>query len=280
MITPDERAFIAEHAYVPEHLPHYVNAISRTEPYLIGDFVVHVAGTQLVFVGYPLKGNFNETQLLEALDEAKARFEPSLISILAPALPPTLEACEPSPLDEYYRLSLLPLRIPKKTRNMLTRARREVSVKIGEFGREHKRLVKEFIGTHELGDATRFIFDRASEYAKCETALVFNARTRGGDLVAFDVAEFGAQEYAFYMFNFRSHKYQVPGVSDLLLAYVIAQAKTQGKLYINLGLGIDPGIAFFKKKWGATPFLKYVTCAQESGTQGSWSEVFDRFSKL
>ncbi|MBN1454418.1 MAG: hypothetical protein JW963_25600 [Anaerolineales bacterium] len=280
MITPDERALIAEHACIPEHLPHYVNAISRTEPHLIGDFVVHVAGAQLVFVGYPLKGKFNETRLLEALDEAKARFEPSLISILAPALPSTLEACEPSPADEYHRLELLPLRIPKKTRNMLTRARREVSVRIGEFGREHKRLVKEFIRVHQLDNATRFIFNRLPEYAKCQTALVFNARTRGGDLVAFDVAEFGAQEYAFYMFNFRSQKHYVPGVSDLLLAYVIAQAKTQGKRYLNLGLGIDPGIAFFKKKWGAIPFLKHVTCTQETGAQGSWSEVFKRFSRL
>jgi len=278
MITPDERAFIAEHAYVPEHLPHYVSAISHT--YLIGDFVAHIAGTQLVFVGYPLKGNFNETQMLEALDEAKARFEPSLTSILAPALPSALQGCVPSPTDEHYRLDLLPLRIPKKTRNMLTRARREVSVSIGKFGREHKRLVKEFIRTHQLENATRFIFSRIPEYAKCQTALVFDARTPRGDLVAFDIAEFGAQEYAFYMFNFRSHKYQVPGASDLLLAYVIAQAKTQGKRYINLGLGIDPGIAFFKKKWGATPFLKYVTCTQETGTQRSWSEVFDRFSKL
>ena len=85
MITPDERAHITEHAHIPEHLPHYVSAISRTEPYLIGDFVVHLAGTHLVFVGYPLLGYFDETQMLEALDEAKARFEPSLVSILAPA---------------------------------------------------------------------------------------------------------------------------------------------------------------------------------------------------
>ena len=178
MITPDEHALIAKHACIPEHLPHYVSAISRTEPFLLGDFVVHLTGSHLIFIGYPLIEEFNKTRMLAALDEAKARFEPAQVSILAPALPSTLEACQPSPMDEYYRLGLLPLRIPKKTRNMLTRARREVTVKIGEFGREHKRLVKEFINTHELGDATRFIFNRVSEYAICETALVFNARTR------------------------------------------------------------------------------------------------------
>ncbi|MFL7871461.1 MAG: hypothetical protein AB8I58_21715 [Anaerolineales bacterium] len=280
MITPDERALIAEHAYIPEHLPHYVSAISRTEPYLIGDFVVHLAGTHLIFVGYPLKGKFNKTQMLETLDEAKARFEPSQTSILAPALPSALEACEQSTTDEYYRLGLLPLRIPKKARNMLARARREVTVSIGEFGREHKRLIKDFIRTHQLDNATRFIFKRVQEYAKSHNALVFDARTPRGNLAAFDIADFGAGEYAFYMFNFRSRQHQVPGASDLLLAYIIAQAKTKGKNYLNLGLGIDEGITFFKKKWGATPFLKHVTCMQETGTQRSWSDLFDRFSKL
>lgn len=280
MITPDERAFIAEHAYVPEHLPHYVSAISRTEPYLLGDFVVHVSGAHLVFVGYPLNGAFSKRQMLSALDEAKSRFEPALVSILAPALPATLEGCEPSSKDAYYRLELFPLRLPKKTRNMLTRARREVHVRIGEFGREHQRLVKEFLQTHSLDDATRFIFRRVSEYAKCASALVFNARTRDRDLVAFDIAEFGAREYVFYMFNFRSSKHAIPGVSELLLASVIAQARTDGKRYINLGLGIDPGITFFKKKWGATPFLGHVTCTQEIRPRASWDDVFDRFSRL
>ena len=74
MITASERAAILEHAYVPEHLPHYVTAISGTEPFLIDDFVVHLAWTQLVFVGYSLRGDFDETQMLDALGEAKARF--------------------------------------------------------------------------------------------------------------------------------------------------------------------------------------------------------------
>ena len=41
MISPSERSYIAEHAYVPEHLPDYVTAISLTEPFLTGDFVSH-----------------------------------------------------------------------------------------------------------------------------------------------------------------------------------------------------------------------------------------------
>jgi hypothetical protein len=279
MITDDERATITKHAYVPEHLPHYVTAISGTEPHLIGDYVLHRTRARLIFVGYPLIGHFDEAHMLEALDEVKARFEPTRISILAPSLPAALEDCSPSGRDRYYRLNLSTLHIPKKTRNMLKRARREVSVSIGDFSREHKRLIKDFTQAHPLDEATRFIFRRMHKYAKSQDAIVFHAHTSGGDLVAFDVADFGAEEYAFYMFNFRSRKHPVPGASDLLLAYIAVKAKTEGKRYLNLGLGINEGITSFKKKWGGTPFTEYTTCQQESQTGLSWSNLLDRFSR-
>jgi len=118
------------------------------------------------------------------------------------------------------------------------------------------------------------------EYAKCESALVFEARTAHGDLAAFDVAEFGAREYAFYMFNFRARRRSVPGASDLLLAHIIERAKAEGKGYLNLGLGIDAGVAFFKKKWGAAPFLGHIAYTQNVKTQPAWNEMLDQFSRL
>jgi len=280
MISNTERATILEHAYLPEHLPHYVTAISGTEPFLIDDFVVHLSGTQLVFVGYPLRGDFDDEKMLTALEDAKARFEPATVSIIAPTLLPAIQNCSPSPTDSYYRLDLSRLRIPKKTRNMLTRARREASVSIGEYRREHKKLVKDFIRSRQLDDGSRFIFQRLQEYAQCEGALVFEARNPRGNLVAFDIADFAAREYAFYMFNFRSEKHAVPGASDLLLFHVIKRAQAEGKRYLNLGLGIGAGIAFFKKKWGGIPFLDYVSCTQKSGAGESLSELLDGLSRL
>ncbi len=277
MITPAECAYIAERAYVPEHLPHYVTAISQTEPFLIGDFVAHARGEHLIFVGYPLSGNCDDAQMLKSLDEAKARFEPRVISIIAPALPAGLKDCAPSPPpDEYYRLDLARLVISQKTRNMLARARRDASVNEGKFGKEHKQLIEEFLRAHRLDDATRFIFSRVAEYAKCDTARVFEARDARGNLVAFDIAEFGARQYAFYMFNFRSRQHSVPGASDLLLAHIVEHARAEGKRYVNLGLGIGAGVAFFKRKWGAAPFLRYVACVQESAEKEMWTGLFEK----
>jgi len=48
------------------------------------------------------------------------------------------------------------------------------------------------------------------------------------------------------MFNFTSDALYVPGVSDLLLFEVIKQSKTEGRKYMNLDLGINPGVTFFK----------------------------------
>jgi hypothetical protein len=86
-----------------------------------------------------------------------------------------------------------------------------------------------------------------------KTSFVLNARDSAGKLVAFDIADFGAKHYAFYMFNCRSRQHHVPGTSDLLLQALIKEAEQQGKTYVNLGLGINQGVAFFKKNGVASP---------------------------
>jgi hypothetical protein len=145
---------------------------------------------------------------------------------------------------------------------MLSRAGRELSVERNKnFDEEHKKMVDDFLKTHPVDEATRFIFKRIDEYlSSSTTAWVFDARNKRNELVAFDVAEFKPRDYAIYMFNFGSDVLYVPGDSDLLLSEVIQQAKTERKKYINLGLGINPGVTFFKKKWGGVAFLPYTSC--------------------
>jgi len=159
-------------------------------------------------------------------------------------------------------LDLPALSIPQKLRNMLERGGRELSVGKGrDFDEEHRKIVDGFLIGHPLDEANRIIFERIGEYlAASTTAWVFDARDRRGELVAFDVAEFRPKDYALYMFNFRSKALHVPGASDLLLYEVIQQAKTEGKKFANLGLGINAGVSFFKKKWGGRVFLSHAVC--------------------
>lgn len=277
MITPAERNYILSNAYIPEHLPDYVTAVSGTQPVLIEDFVVHQSSSQLIFIGYPLREPWNEARMMNVYEECKTRFSPPSIALIAPGLPANFKNTEPAPPDAYYRLTMPHLVIPPKVRNMLHRAQREISITIGKFTREHKRLLNAFIRNCQCDDATRFIFRRIPTYVQCDHAFIFDARDHHGKLVAFDVADYGARDYAFYMFNIRSQKYAVPGTSDLLLAHIIEHAQSLGKTHLNMGLGINPGIAFFKKKWGATPFIEYASWVQKSPRPGSWWETLDQF---
>jgi len=262
MITTGQEEYIADHAYVPEHIPQYVMAISQTEPFLFGDFLAYARKGHLILIGYPLKEHFVEKQLLRALEDAVKRLKPETISLTAPSIPPSLKDYAHSPSDHYYRLDLSSLSISQKLRNMLKRAGRELTVeKKRNFDEEHRNMVEEFLKTHPVDEETRFIFQRIDQYlSSSKTAWVFDARSKSGELVAFDIAEFKPKGYAIYMFNFNSDTFYVPGASDLLLAEVIQQAKTERKKYVNLGLGINPGVSFFKKKWGGVVFLPHAFC--------------------
>lgn len=179
MITPAQRRYIALHAYVPEHLPAYVTAITAARPHLFGDYLAYTADDRLIFVGYPLSDGCNdfrspgeETAFLAALEAAVARFRPRLISVTAAALPPGLGGCPASPPDAYYRLDLAAVQPDKKLRNLLRRATREVTIgEGGRFGPEHRRLVAEFLAAVPVDEDTRFIFERLGRYAGGKTGL-------------------------------------------------------------------------------------------------------------
>lgn len=277
MITADQQDYIRQRAYVPDHLPAYVTAVSPVEPYLLEDFVGYVDENRLIFVGYPLRDAFAEDRLEQVLAAATARFDPEIVSVTAPAIPRSLTDSSPSPIDCYYRLELAGLSIPQKVRNMLNRAGRELEVVTSKaFNQEHHRLVEAFLQARTLDEGTQFIFKKIPEYVKTETAWLFEARNKRGELVAFDVAEFGPKNYAFYMFNVCARQPYVPGASDLLLSKIIEQAIVEEKRYLNLGLGINAGITFFKTKWGGTPFLPHYTCRQERArTTSLWQNLFD-----
>jgi hypothetical protein len=145
---------------------------------------------------------------------------------------------------------------------MLKRAGRDLVVERSRrLEKEHHQMVKEFLKTHKVDEASQFIIKRIPEYlSSAPSVWVFSAREKGGALAAFDIAEFGARHYAIYMFNFTSRSHYIPGASDLLLSEVINCAREENKEFINLGLGINTGVTFFKKKWGGVPLYPYNFC--------------------
>src|SRR4030042_3892962 len=184
MITPAEREYVEPHAYLPEHIPQYVSAISKAEPFLFDDYIVHAKKNHLVFVGYPLKGPFRERQMGEVLDDAVRQFKPGEVTLIAPTIPSRLDGSKHPPSDDYYRLELSAVAVSQKLRNMLSRASRELSMeKTRRFGREHKKLVDNFLKAHPVDEGAQVIFKRIDKYlSSSTTAWVFDARSRKGEL--------------------------------------------------------------------------------------------------
>lgn len=278
MITAAQEEHIKRHAYLPEHVPEYVTAISQAEPFLFGDYLVYGKKGHIIVIGYPFIEAPEEKRLEQALDEATRRLKPESISLIAPVIPPSLPQGPPSHPDYYYRLDLSSLSRSQKLRNMVRRAQRDLAVGKGaRFDREHREMVDAFLASHSVDQATGLIFRRIDAYlSSSTTASILEARTGDGGLVAFDIADFRPRDYALYMFNFRSQSRYAPGASDLLLAAVIQQAAAEGKKYINLGLGINPGVIFFKRKWGSEPFLPYAFSLYRPPTKGFLEMLLQR----
>ncbi len=282
MITPDEENYIKSYAYLPEHLTGYVTAISGGEPSIIKDYLIYLREGFLTFVGYPLTEPFEEKKMMEILDSAIERFGPGHVALISPSISISRNLCLKKDSDRYYRLDLSSFHPDQKLRNMITRSSRELDIgKNKELRDEHTQLISEFIKFHKVDDDTRYIFERIPEYVSAvPTAWVFSARSKDRKLVAFDIVDFGSRDYAFYMFNFMSLKYRIPGASDLLLHEIAKDSKEQGKPFINLGLGINEGVRFFKEKWGGAPFLNYEFCLYNSTRKGKLISFFEKLQGL
>ncbi len=255
MLSSDEQNRIYRQAYVPEHIPDYVTAISGSKPYLFEDHLCFFHKDHLIFIGYPLGEKPAEiSQIYQAVCN---RFNPHTITLVAEEIFLAQESYEAQPADRYYRLNLPLNSLDRDVAYMVRRAERELKIKVGRFGREHKKIIKDFIGRQDLTDEQVHIFKHVQTYMKrSKTAHLLEAR-KADRLVSFSIVDMGSARYAFYQFNFRSAKLAVPGASDLLFNEMVRLAQSEGKQAINLGLGVHPGIRRFKKKWGGEPFLQH-----------------------
>ena len=77
---------------------------------------------------------------------------------------------------------------------------------------------------------------------------MLSTRRSDGRLAAFSVGEFGSLHTAFYMFCFRHSGLAPPGSADLLLDALLAEARERGQARMNLGLEVNAGVGFFKRK--------------------------------
>jgi hypothetical protein len=255
MLSEEEYQRVYRQAYLPEHLPDYVATISGAEPYLIKNHLCFCRRRHMIFIGYPLGDSNGDTD--QAYKSACERFEPATVSIIAPEIWVAEDDCEKQAPDSYYRLKLPLEALSAGVAYMVRRAGRDLVVSRGRFGRDHKRIVKAFLGSRQFLPEQIYLFKRLHHYLKESASAVLLDARKDGRLAAFTVLDLGSADYAFYLFNLRSTKLDIPGASDLLFHEMATIAQSHGKKAVNLGLAVNAGIRRFKEKWGGVPFLPY-----------------------
>jgi len=266
MLSAEEHQWIYRQAYLPEHLPDYVAAISGAEPYLINNHLCFYLRRHMMFIGFPLGDSTGDT--VSAYSLACERFKPATVSIIAPQIWLAEDDCEKQVPDSYYRLKLPLDALPAEVAYMVRRAGRDLVVSRGRFGRDHKRMVKKILGSRQFTPEQIHVFKRIGYYLKYSSSAVLLDARKSGRLAAFTVLDLGSADYAFYLFNFRSAMLNIPGASDLLFREMASIAQSNGKKAINLGLAVNPGIRRFKEKWGGVPFWSYEAALVYRETQG------------
>lgn len=260
MIVPDVLARVTAEAVVPEQIVAYVGAVSGARPRLTGSCVGYETDGDLVLVGYPLHDPLDGSAMAEAVDRALRLPGLRKMTVIGPVAPPQAPPGSLVAEDSYYALPLPPPPPGQKLRNLLRRAERELAMERGRrLETDHLRLVDRYISQRQLAPGTQLIFRQLPRYLRASGgSLVLSARLRDGRLAGFAVGDYSSLHTACYMFSFRDAELAPPGSSDLLLSGLLREAAERGQKLMNLGLGINPGVRFFKLKWGAFPFLPCV----------------------
>ncbi len=250
-------------ALVPEQLIPYVQAVSQGTLRACGDFAAWVTTGSTVLVAYPTDGNSTApqapdyaTRVHEAAMNAINISESTLLTILSPVIPEAFSE-RGSILHDTWWVMDLPFSPGQKLRNMIRRAHHDIDITQEQWTSDHAALVEWYLKHRQLAAGTRHIFSKLEHYLKSSpAAMLFSARDKKNNLAGFAIGDFSALSMAFYMFAFRKPSCP-PGTSDALLAALAEEATQRGFSRLNLGLGIDDGISFFKRKWDAYPLFSH-----------------------
>lgn len=259
-------ADLGARAVVPEQIPSYVRAVSGRTLRSCEGFAAWTTTDSCTLVAFPAQDELSDCGIHSSAYEERlekavacALAMPGLrrITVLAPAVPAAAPDRAVVERDAWWCVNL-PHEPGQKLRNMLRRAGREAVVAVETWGPEHDALVDHYLKVRTLAPGTRHIFGRTGAYvSSSQDAVLFAARNASGRLLAMAVGDYSALCTAFYMFAFRQDDCP-PGVSDALLKALADEAVRRGQSVLNLGLGIDGGITFFKKKWGAFESMPHL----------------------
>lgn len=283
MITPDQERWILSKAYVPEHIVSLMTTISKGQPFLSKGHLYYVGDAWGILVGYPLDSEFYSEIFSLIVKDVITCYPGHTWSIIAPRLPAELlSSGVEKQSDFYYSLSFEDFDRKEGLKRIAEKATSRLTVEVTRaMTPAHEAITKEFIEREDPGNLIREFYCAMPDYVlHSETTLVISARDFDGYLSAFYVLDFAAKDFATYVIGCHSKNHYVPHASDLLFLKMVNMARESGKDYVNLGLGVNPGIQRFKKKWGGKPTIPYEFCRQQWGIMGIRTMIDVLLSRL
>lgn len=255
----DISALYAQVGGVPEHSVSLMTRASGGRALREGNYLFFSARDWLLGIGYPLEGAAGSAaDFDEALQAVIARTGARDIRIAAPEIPARL-ADKAGKKDVYY---LLDVRrpVPKRMQNTAASFGRSLRIEKGEtFTAAHRRLWGEFLTRHELPANVQALYSTIEELLATPDGEIFllNAWTADNHLAACLVVDTFMPGFDTYLLGAHSKDHYVPHASDVLVARMIEEARKAGKTWLHLGLGVNAGIARFKRKWGGFAAFPY-----------------------
>ncbi len=271
--TLDSRELYGLVKGVPEHNISLMCRASGGRALQIDDYIFYAADEWLVGIGYPLSGShdlLDAEAFDEALKQAVEKTEARYIRVAAPLLPARLEGMKTK--EDHFFLLDLEAGLPARMERVAAKFEHVLRIRRGRsFTPEHRRLWGEFTGQANLAPDVEALYGKVEELIlsiDCEETELVDAwsedESGASHLAASLVVDGFAPDFDVYVLGARSRRHAAPHASDVLFARMIADARARKKRWLHLGLGVNEGIARFKRKWGGFAAFPYV--------EASWRE--------
>ncbi|MDL2279403.1 TraB/GumN family protein [Desulfovibrio sp. OttesenSCG-928-G11] len=274
-----------EGALVPEHSLPFMSAASGGTPFLERGYLFLRGEDWLMGIGYPTASHppgdmltalaacrdFEPEDFAAAFADCRKRLGALHCYCIAPYFPDSMLAFVTQ--QDYYYLLDAESPVPASLKGPVAGAARVLRLSEDRlFTAGHRRLWAEFLGRAAMRPNVRELYARTeallaasrgslSEGGPKAPALdlrLLSAWDQADKLVACLLLDYSPGSFVSYIIGAHSKLHYAPHATDLLFARLLESARQEGKAFIHLGLGVNEGIARFKKKWGAKALIPYA----------------------